>query len=43
LAVGVLGAVSSFSNAYRNRRLGADLTVDQLAAFVRGWVTSALR
>jgi len=42
MAIGVLGAVSSFSNAYRNGRLGPDLTVEQLAAFVRGWVTSAL-
>ena len=42
LAVGVLGAVSSFSNAFRNGRLDPDLTVEELAAFVREWVTSAL-
>ena len=39
---GVLGAVSSFSNSYRNGRLGDDVTVDDLAAFVRRWVASAL-
>jgi AcrR family transcriptional regulator len=43
MAVGVLGAVSSFSNAYRNGRLDPDLSVEQLAGFVRGWVASALR
>ena len=43
VAVGVLGAVSSFSNSYRNGRLGADLTVDDLAVFVRQWVAGALR
>jgi hypothetical protein len=43
MAVGVLGAVSSFSNAYRNGRLDPDLSVEQLASFVRGWVASALR
>ncbi len=42
VAVGVLGAVSSFSNSYRNGRLGDDITVDELAAFVRRWVASAL-
>lgn len=42
MAVGVLGAVSSFSNAYRNGRLDPDLSVEQLASFVRGWVASAL-
>jgi AcrR family transcriptional regulator len=42
VAVGVLGAVSSFSNSYRNGRLGDDITVDDLAAFVRRWVASAL-
>jgi AcrR family transcriptional regulator len=42
MAVGVLGAVSSFSNAYRSGRLGTDLSVEQLASFVRGWVASAL-
>ncbi len=41
LAVGVLGAVSSFSNAFRSGRLG-DVAVDELAAFVSGWVTAAL-
>jgi AcrR family transcriptional regulator len=43
VAVGVLGAVSSFSNSYRNGRLGDDVTVDDLADFVRRWVTNALR
>jgi TetR/AcrR family transcriptional regulator, cholesterol catabolism regulator len=43
MAVGVLGAVSSFSNAFRNGRLGTGVTIDQLASFVRGWVASALR
>lgn len=43
VAVGVLGAVSSFSNSYRNGRLGDDVTVDDLAAFVRRWVANALR
>jgi AcrR family transcriptional regulator len=42
LAVGVLGAVSSFSNSYRNGRLGSEITVDELAAFVRRWVAGAL-
>ena len=42
VAVGVLGTVSSFSNSYRNGRLGDDVTVDDLAAFVRRWVASAL-
>jgi AcrR family transcriptional regulator len=42
VAVGVLGAVSSFSNSYRNGRLGDDLTVDELAEFVRRWVANAL-
>ena len=40
LAVGVLGAVSAFSNSYRNGRL--DVSVDELATFVRGWVANAL-
>ena len=40
--VGVLGAASSFSNSYRNRRLGEDIDVDELAAFVRRWVANAL-
>jgi len=43
VAVGVLGAVSSFSNSYRNGRFGEDLTVDELAVFVRRWVLNALR
>lgn len=42
VAVGVLGTVSSFSNSYRNGRLGDDLTVDDLAEFVRRWVASAV-
>lgn len=43
LAIGVLGAVSSFSNSYRNGRLADGVTVEQLAEFVRDWVVSALR
>ncbi len=43
IAVGVLGTVSSFSNSYRNGRLGTTITVDELAAFVRQWVVNALR
>ncbi len=43
IAVGVLGTVSSFSNSYRNGRLGGDITVDELAGFVRRWVINALR
>ena len=43
IAVGVLGTVSSFSNSYRNGRLGDDITVDELAVFVRRWVLNALR
>jgi AcrR family transcriptional regulator len=43
VAVGVLGTVSSFSNSYRNGRLGDDITVDDLADFVRRWVLNALR
>jgi len=43
VAVGVLGAVSSYSNSYRNGRLDADMTVDELAGFVRRWVLNALR
>jgi hypothetical protein len=34
--------VSSFSNSYRNGRLGDEITVDELAAFVRRWVVNAL-
>ena len=43
VAVGVLGTVASFSNSYRNGRLGGDITIDQLAVFVRRWVLNALR
>lgn len=43
VAVGVLGTVSSFSNSYRNGRLGNDITVDDLADFVQRWVINALR
>ena len=42
VAVGVLGAVSSFSKSYRNGRLGEGIDVDDLAAFVRRWVANAL-
>jgi len=38
--VGVLGVVSSFSHALRNGSLEVD--VDELAAFVGGWVMRAL-
>ena len=38
--VGILGAVSSFSNAHRMGRL--DSTIDELAHQVGEWVTSAL-
>lgn len=41
LALGVLGAVSTYSNAWRSGRI--DLTADELAEFVGGWVTRALR
>jgi len=40
LALGVLGAVSSFSNAWRSGRI--DLTDDELAEFVADWVGRAL-
>lgn len=40
LAIGVLGAVSSFSNASRSGKL--DLPTDDLARFVGDWVTRAL-
>jgi AcrR family transcriptional regulator len=43
VAVGVLGTVSSFSNSYRNGRLGDDISVDELARYVRRWVINALR
>ena len=39
LALGVLGAVSSFTNAWRNGRI--DTAADELAAFVGDWVVSA--
>lgn len=42
LTVGVLGAVSSFSNAYRHGSLADTLDADELARFVRRWVTTAL-
>lgn len=41
LAIGVLGAVSSFSNARRSGTLEHD--VDALATFVGAWVVQALR
>lgn len=41
LTLGVLGAVSSFSNAWRSGTL--DLPADELAEFVGDWVTRALR
>jgi AcrR family transcriptional regulator len=41
LAYGVLGAVSSYSNAWRAGRL--DCTPEELAAFVAEWVVRALR
>ncbi len=42
LAVGVLGAVSSFSNAYRGGRLDPSTSVDELSLFVGEWVRNAL-
>ena len=42
LAVGVLGAVSSFSNSFRSGRLPTGVSVDDLATFVRRWVDAAL-
>lgn len=41
LTIGVLGAVSSFSNAWRSGTI--DLDADDLAEFVGDWVTRALR
>ena len=41
LALGVLGAVSSFGSAYRNAQI--DLDPDELARFVGRWVVGALR
>lgn len=40
LALGVLGAVSSFSNAWRSGRI--DRSADDLAGFVADWVQRAL-
>jgi AcrR family transcriptional regulator len=40
LALGVLGSVSSFSNAWRSGRI--DMTAEALADFVADWVTRAL-
>jgi AcrR family transcriptional regulator len=42
LAVGVLGAVSSFSNAFRSGRLPASTTVEDLERVVERWITRAL-
>jgi hypothetical protein len=42
LSIGVLGAVSSFSNSYRSGSLDPDLTVDELSQFVGQWVRNAL-
>ncbi len=41
IALGVLGAVSSFSNAWRSGRI--DLSPDALAEFVADWVLRAIR
>lgn len=41
LGIGVLGTVSSFTNAWRNGRL--DLPADELAGHVGRWVANALR
>jgi AcrR family transcriptional regulator len=43
VAVGVVGAVSSFSNAFRTGRFGEDVTADDVAVFVRQWVLDAIR
>ena len=40
LALGVLGAVSSFSNAWRNGHI--EMSADDLAVFVADWVVRAL-
>lgn len=40
LALGVLGAVSSFSHAWRGGRI--DMSADELATFVADWITRAL-
>ena len=41
LAIGVLGAVSSFSNAWRGGNI--EMSTDELAEFVADWVERALR
>jgi hypothetical protein len=41
VALGVLGSVSSFSNAWRNGRI--DLPADDLARFVGDWVVRAVQ
>lgn len=41
IALGVLGAVSSFSNAWRSGRI--ELPPDELAKFVADWVLRAIR
>lgn len=40
LALGVLGAVSTYSNAWRSERI--QLSADELAGFVADWVSRAL-
>lgn len=40
LALGVLGTVSSYSNAWRSGRI--DMTAEDLAEFVAGWIRRAL-
>jgi AcrR family transcriptional regulator len=42
LSIGVLGAVSAFSNSYRSGTLDPDVTVEVLAHFVGQWVRHAL-
>ncbi len=42
LTIGVLGAVTSFSNSSRSDRLDPSIDVDDLAHFVGRWVASAL-
>lgn len=41
VAIGVMGAVSSFTNAWRNGSLGID--ADELARFVGDWTVAAAR
>ena len=41
LALGVLGSVSSYSNAWRSGRI--DMTAEALAEFVADWIRRALR